>query len=207
LKAPLRGIAQIAHWLLEDYAPAFDEQGRQYIDLLLKRVKRMDSLINGVLEYSRIGRVAGNAERIDLNLVLQEVLETLSPPPAIRIALQPGFPVIVADRVRISQVFQNLIANAVKYIDKPRGEITVEWLDAGTSWQFSVSDNGPGIDPKYHDRVFQIFQTLKPQNDQESTGVGLSIVKKIVELYGGKIWVESEVDSGSTFWLTFPKQG
>lgn len=206
LKAPLRGITQIAHWLVEDYAPAFDEQGRQYIDLLLKRVKRMDSLINGVLEYSRVGRVVGNAERIDLNLMLQEVLEILSPPSTIRIALQPDFPVIVADKVRISQVFQNLIANAIQYMDKPRGEITVEWLDAGAFWQFSISDNGPGIDSKYHDRIFQIFQTLKPQNEQESTGVGLSIVKKIVELHGGKIWVESEVGNGSTFWFTLPKQ-
>lgn len=207
LKAPLRGIAQIAHWLVEDYASTFDAQGQQYMDLLLKRVKRMDSLINGVLEYSRIGRVVGNVERIDLNLMLQEVLETISPPPAVRIALQPGFPVIVADKVRISQVFQNLIANAIQYMDKPRGEVTLEWLDAGAWWQFSVSDNGPGIDPKYHERIFQIFQTLKSQNDQESTGVGLSIVKKIVELHGGKIWVESEVGNGSTFWLTFPKQG
>ncbi len=206
LKAPLRGIAQIAHWLLEDYATAFDEQGRQYVDLLLKRVQRMDSLINGVLEYSRVGRVVGNAERIDLNLMLQEIFETLVPPPTIHIALQPGFPVIVADKVRISQVFQNLIANALRHTDKPRGEITVEWLDAGAFWQFSVSDNGPGIDSKYYDRIFQIFQTLKPQNEQESTGVGLSIVKKIVELHGGKIWVESEVGNGSTFWFTLPKQ-
>ncbi|GAK54955.1 multi-sensor signal transduction histidine kinase [Candidatus Vecturithrix granuli] len=207
LKAPLRGIAQITHWLVEDYASAFDEQGQQYIELLLKRVKRMDNLIDGVLEYSRVGRVVGNAEHIDLNLMLQEVLEILSPPPAIRIALQPGFPVIVADKVRILQVFQNLIGNAIQYMDKPRGEITVEWLDAGVFWQFSVSDNGPGIDPKYHDRVFQIFQTLKPHDDQESTGVGLSIVKKIIELHGGKIWVESEVGNGSTFWFSLPKQG
>ena len=100
-----------------------------------------------------------------------------------------------------------MIGNAVKFMDKSQGTITIRCEDAGARWQFSVADNGPGIDPKYHDKIFQIFQTLKPRDEFESTGVGLSIVKKIVELYGGKIWVESEVAQGSTFWFTFPKQG
>jgi two-component system, LuxR family, sensor kinase FixL len=205
LKAPLRNIAQLATWLVEDYAQAFDAKGKEYAALLLDRVKRMDNLINGVLEYSRIGCVVGKEEPIDLNALLSEVVDIFAPPPHIRIALQPSLPMIVSDKTRITQVFQNLIGNAIKFMDKPQGEIAVSCADDGASWCFSVTDNGPGIDPKYHDKIFQIFQTLHPRDEVESTGIGLTIVKKIVELYGGKIGIESEIGKGSTFWFTLPK--
>ncbi|MEK6559248.1 MAG: ATP-binding protein, partial [Planctomycetota bacterium] len=99
---------------------------------------------------------------------------------------------------------QNLISNAVKYMDKPEGEIKIECSKEGNYWKFAVADNGPGIEEKYFEKIFQIFQTLKPRDEVESTGIGLSIVKKIVEMYGGKVWVESKVDCGSTFYFTLP---
>jgi signal transduction histidine kinase len=104
------------------------------------------------------------------------------------------------------QVFQNLLGNAVKYMDKPNGQIKVGCVEDHSFWKFSVSDNGPGIEEKHFEKIFQIFQTLSPREDSESTGVGLTIIKKIVELYGGKIWVESTVGKGSTFFFTLPKQ-
>lgn len=206
LRAPLRNIAQLAHWFIEDYAPILDEQGKTYADLLLNRVKRMDDLINSVLEYSRIGRATSKDEPIDLSVLLREVLETLNPPAAIQIEIQSKFPRIIADKIRISQVFQNLIGNALKFLDKPDGRIVIGCVDDGAYWKFNVEDNGPGIAPQYHEKIFQVFETLQSQNNQESTGIGLSIVKKIIELYGGTVWVESLVGHGSAFYFTLPKE-
>jgi len=205
LKAPLRGMSQLTHWLVNDYAGAFDEQGREIADLLLGRVKRMDNLIDGILEYSRIGRVTGQVEQLDLNSLMTEVLDLLSPPSNIQIDIASKLPSISGDKFRIQQVFANLIGNAIKFMDKPQGKIRVTYEDGGETWRFCVMDNGPGIDAKYHDKIFQIFQTLHPRDEVESTGIGLAIVKKIVELYDGKIWVESEVGTGSTFYFTWPK--
>ena len=205
LKAPLRAIAKLSQWLLEDYGSTFDAQGQEMVNLLVSRVKRMDKLIDGVLEYSRIGRVTGRFEPIDLNQLLPEVIDSLTTPPKIQITIAPDLPVIIGDTIRIQQVFANLIGNAIKFMDKPRGIITISCKDAGADWQFSVADNGPGIDPKYHDKIFQIFQTLHPRDELESTGIGLTIVKKIVELYGGTIWVDLGVGHGSTFCFILPK--
>jgi two-component system sensor kinase FixL len=206
LKAPLRGISQLADWLVTDYAAVFDEQGKELVALLLGRVKRMDNLIEGILQYSRIGRVRGESVAIDLNPLLQEVIDSLALPAHVHILVADALPTIVGDRTRIQQVFQNLIGNAVKFLDKPEGQITIGGRADGTHWTFSVADNGPGIDSKYHEKIFQIFQTLASRDERESTGIGLAIVKKIVEeLYQGKIWVESEIGKGSTFWFTLPK--
>ncbi|GAK50813.1 PAS/PAC sensor hybrid histidine kinase [Candidatus Moduliflexus flocculans] len=205
LKAPLRNITQLITWLVDDYAKTFDDQGKEYVDLLLNRVKRMEHLINGVLEYSRIGRIMHHQEPLDVNLLLLEVLDTLAPPSQITITLADEFPIIVGDKIRVSQIFQNLISNAIKFMDKPRGEISIAWQDDDACWQFSVTDNGPGIDAQHYEQIFQIFQTLHPRDEIESTGIGLTIVKKIVEFYGGKIWVDSKVGAGSTFYFTLPK--
>jgi two-component system sensor kinase FixL len=206
LKAPLRGISQLADWLVTDYAAAFDEQGREMVRLLIGRVKRMDNLIEGVLQYSRIGRVVGEQVTIDLNTLVQEVIDTLAPPAHVHIEVTDSLPIIVGDCTRIQQLFQNLIGNAIKFLDKPAGQVTIGCRADQTHWTFSVADNGPGIDPKYHAKIFQIFQTLTPRDERESTGIGLAIVKKIVEeLYQGKVWVASEVGKGSTFFFTLPR--
>jgi len=115
--------------------------------------------------------------------------------------------VVFRDPTRMEQLFQNLIENAIKYMDKDKGIIKVACVDKETEWEFSVSDNGPGIDRKYHDKIFQIFRTLSARDKHESTGIGLTLVKKIITLYGGSIWVESEEGNGAAFFFTLPKKG
>jgi PAS domain S-box-containing protein len=207
LKAPLRGISRLAHWLVEDYRDVIDDKGREMAELLIGRVKRLDTLIEDILRYSRIGRIHEEHTIIDLNILLHEVLDLLNPTEHIQITMEPELPTIVAERTRIFQVFQNLIGNAVKFLDKPSGEINVQYQDDGLYWRFSVTDNGPGIEERHSERIFQIFQTLQPRDEFESSGIGLALVKKIVELHGGTIGVESTPGTGSTFWFTLPKKG
>ena len=206
LKAPLRGVGQLAQWLAEDYADALNDDGRHKIDLMLGRVRRMYALIDGVLAYSRVGRVRQRTEAIDLGALIPEVIESLAPPEHIEITIETELPTISVDRTRIQQVFQNLLSNAMKFMDKPQGLVRIGCEDQGNFWRFWVSDNGPGIDLKYREKVFGIFQTLAPRDQQESTGVGLAVVKKSIELYGGQVWLESEIGQGSTFFFTLPKE-
>jgi two-component system, LuxR family, sensor kinase FixL len=138
-------------------------------------------------------------------VLLTEVCELLSPPAGIVVKVAPDLPTVECERVRLMQVFENLISNAIKYMGKPTGEIQVGWADAGSNWKFFVRDTGPGIDPKYHEKIFQIFQTLAARDERESTGIGLAIVKKNVEMWGGIIWIESKVGEGSTFCFLLPK--
>ncbi|MCL5281817.1 MAG: ATP-binding protein [Planctomycetes bacterium] len=206
LKAPLRAIRTIADWLQADYADKLDAEGREHLTLLTNRVNRMQNLIDGVLQYSRIGRTEQGTVPVDLGRVVPEIIENLDAPQHIAIHIESDLPTVDADPTRITQVFQNLLSNAIKYMDKPQGRITVACAEQGTFWQFHVSDNGPGIEAKDFERIFKLFQTLGPRDGSESTGIGLTIAKKIVELYNGRIWVESEVGQGSTFFFTFPKR-
>ena len=206
LKAPLRGIKTLTEWIKADYADKIDEQGREQMNLLSNRVDRMHNLIEGILQYSRVGRVKEDLAVVDLNEVIPEVIDLIAPPDNISITVDNELPTITCEPTRIRQVFQNLLSNAVKYMDKPQGAITVGCAEEDGCWRFSVADNGPGIEEKYFDKIFQMFQTLSPRDEFESTGVGLTVVKKIVEMYGGKIWLESVPREGSTFLFTFPKQ-
>ena len=205
LKAPLRAVSQLSYWIREDHGDKLGDEGKEQISLLINRVKRMDGLINGILQYSRIGRTREKKEKIDLNTLVHRVLGAISSPKEIDIAILNSLPTITSDPIRIEQVFQNLLSNAIKFMDKPNGIIRIKCKDEESWWRFSVKDNGPGINPKYHDRIFKIFQTLSSRDEQENTGIGLTLVKKIVELYGGKVWVESEQGEGSTFFFTLPK--
>jgi two-component system, LuxR family, sensor kinase FixL len=207
LKAPLRGIATLADWIAHDCADSLGEQGRANLDLLRQRVGRMTRLIDGILRYAEIGHGGIALEPVDVNAVVAEVIEQVAPPSSMVVRLEGPLPAVSCDRTRLTQVFQNLISNAVKYMDKPQGQIRVGCTDEGASWRFHVADNGPGIDSKYFDRLFRMFQTLAPKDDRESTGIGLAVVKKIVELHGGRVWIESQVGQGSTFLFTFPKAG
>jgi len=207
LKAPLRAISQLTHWISEDYSEAFDDDGKKQMDLILKRVKRMDGLIEGILRYSRIGRIREKEERPDLNLIVKNIIDALSPPDNVKIIIENELPDVLRDSTRMEQVFQNLIGNAIKFMDKSEGIIRVGCADEGAYWKFSISDNGPGIDKRYHDKIFRIFQTLVPRDEHESTGIGLTLVKKIIELYGGSVSVESEAGRGATFFFTLPKKG
>jgi two-component system, LuxR family, sensor kinase FixL len=205
LKAPLRGITFIIEWLCEDYGDRLGDEAKVQMQLLRSRVNRMHNLIEGVLQYSRVGRIKEEVGPVDLNELLPMVLDLLAPPDHVRVFVPAGLPILAGERTRITQVFQNLLSNAVKFLDKPRGEVRVGCTGRGAWWEFHVTDNGRGIEAKHFERIFRIFQTLDPKDEYESTGVGLTLVKKIVELYGGRVWVESEVGRGSTFFFTWPR--
>jgi signal transduction histidine kinase len=205
LKAPLRGIGTLADWIASDYADHFDDQGRQQLGLLKGRVTRLTDLINGILHYSEIGRVTNRREAVDLGTLVAETIALLDPPAHIQVAVRGTLPTVVSEKVRLGQVFHNLIDNAIKYLDKPQGRIAIQCADQGSVWQFAVSDNGCGIEARHFEKVFQMFQTLVPRDQRESTGIGLPIVKKIVELFGGRIWIESQPGEGTTFFFTLPK--
>ena len=205
LKAPLRAIGSLANWISTDYADKFDDEGREHMRLLISRVHRMDGLIDGILQYSRVGRVKEVAVAVDLNRLVHEVTDLLAPPKSIAISVEASLPTVMAEPTRIQQVFQNLLSNAIKYMDKPEGEIRINCSAEGKQWKFSIADNGPGIDRQHFEKIFQLFQTLAPRDRVESTGVGLALVKKIVEMYGGHVWLESTVGAGSTFFFTLPR--
>ncbi len=206
LKAPLRAVGQLADWIVDDYSKKIDDEGKKMFGLLTGRVQRMYNLIEGILHYSRIGRLKEKREIIQTDELIRETTEALAPPQNICIEIEDNLPKIKADRTSITQVFQNLIGNALKYIDKPEGKIEIGCKRKGDFWQFHVSDNGPGIEQEYYEKIFKIFQTLQPRDQHESTGVGLALVKKIVEQYEGKVWLESEVGKGSTFYFTILKE-
>ena len=209
LKAPLRAITSLAEWLAADYSDKLDEDGREQLELLKNRTRRMHNLIEGILTYSRIGRSKEEKEEVDLNTLVSEVIALIDPPENIAIEVVGELPTIPFERTRMEQIFQNLLGNAAMYMDKPEGRITISCTDDDddSNWRFSVADNGPGIDEKYYRKIFQIFQTLKPRDEVESTGVGLTIVRKIVRMHGGEITVESKLGEGSTFHFTIPKEG
>jgi signal transduction histidine kinase len=205
LKAPLRGIKTLVEWITTDYTDKLDDNGKEQMNLLTGRVDRMHNLIDGILQYSRIGRIEEEKVVVNLNELVPEIIDMIAPPENITITVENELPVIECSRTRITQVFQNLLSNAVKYMDKPQGLIKVGCVEENDFWQFYVADNGPGIEEKYFEKIFQLFQTLAPRDESESTGIGLTIIKKIVEMYGGKTWVQSKLGSGSTFFFTLPK--
>jgi signal transduction histidine kinase len=206
LKAPLRGIANLATWLEEDLASALTPQGREHLALLRGRVQRMEALIDGILQYSRAGRLGTDAVRVDVGALLREIVELLAPPPNVAIVIGREFPVLETERVPLQQVFLNLIGNATKYTRRADAIIRVDGVVNDGTWTFSVADNGPGIAPEYHERIFGIFQTLEARDKVEGTGIGLSVVKKIVEARGGRVTLESAPGSGATFRFTWPEQ-
>ena len=208
LRAPLRGIANLSTWIEEDLGPAMTGEARKQMELLRGRVHRMEALINGLLEYSRVGRAKGKQEDVDVNRLLAEVIDLLAPSDGARVEVAAPMPTIPADRLRLQQVFMNLIGNALKH-GKASGvvpHVRVSAADAGRFVEFAVADNGPGIAPEFHERIFVIFQTLAPRDKVEGTGVGLSLVKKIVEANGGSIRVDSREGTGATFTFTWPKE-
>lgn len=205
LKAPLRAINQLAAWIEEDYAPSFDQDGREQMSLLRSRARKMHEMIDGILQYSRIGRVKEAMELVDLNGLVNDVIEALSPPAHIQLEIQPDLPSVYGEKLRIYQVLQNLLDNAVKHNNKPQGLIRLTCQEQQQNWCLCVEDNGIGIDKPYQQKVFQLFQTLEPKDQHNNTGIGLSLVEKIVNVWGGKIWLESEPGTGCRFFFTLPK--
>jgi signal transduction histidine kinase len=207
LKSPVRAIGCLAGIISNDCRDIIEEQSKQNLDMLVQRTERMYRFINDILKYATLGNATEQKEKIDTNDIIKEVIEQLGiPEGTITITVENELPVVTSQRTYLTQIFQNLLDNAVKYMDKPDGQIKIRCVELGSFWQFGISDNGPGIDEKYFDKIFQIFQTLNRRDEVQSTGIGLSLVRKIVELYGGKVWVESKIDEGTTFFFTLPKQ-
>jgi signal transduction histidine kinase len=205
LKAPLRAISNLSLWLEEDLGTSLTGENRDNFVKLRSRVVRMESLINGILEYSRVGREQVSNERVDVYTLLTELVELLSPPAHIKIHLSEGMPALDTAKVMLSQVFSNLISNAIKYNNKAEGVIKIYGSEKETEFEFVVEDNGPGIPPEYHEKIFQIFQTLQARDKFESTGIGLTIVRRILTAKGGDIRVVSAPGEGSKFIFTWPK--
>jgi PAS domain S-box-containing protein len=205
LKAPLRAIGSLTGIIAVDYADKLDERGKELLDKLVGRTVRMSNQINSILQYSEIGQIEEIRGNTDLNIVVSEVISNIDVPENVEVTIENELPVVICDKTRISQVFQNLVDNAIKHMDKPQGWVGISCVEEDEWFKFSVSDNGSGIDEKYFGKIFQIFQTLTRRDEREATGVGLTMVKKIIEISGGKIWVESKPGQGSTFFFTLPK--
>ena len=209
LKAPLRGIESASRWIEEDMGKdSLPPHIREFLALMRQRVHRMENLITGILALARVGKVAEANEAVFVRQLLREITDTVGLPEGMHLELPFFLPTLPTNRTQLQQVFTNLISNAIKYHDHPStGTVRIGCEDLNDSfYRFSVQDDGPGIAPEYHERIFIIFQTLVERDALESTGVGLAIVKKIVERQGGRIWVESAEGQGATFFFTWPKK-
>lgn len=205
LKAPLRGIANLAQWIEEDLGEHATTEIRQQLELLRGRAHRMEALIDGILQYSRVGRVGDTPGSVDVGALLDEVIDLLAPAPDVTIQIQPELPVLYTERLPLRQVFHNLIGNALKH-GGPAVQINISYRADGPWYAFTVADNGPGIAPRYHERIFGIFQTLASRDRVEGSGLGLALVRKIVEHRGGRVTLTSEPGHGAAFTFTWPRE-
>lgn len=205
LKAPLRAIANLSEWIEEDLGAQLPAENQHQLSLLRSRVHRMEALINGLLEYSRVGRRERRIETVDVRQLLSEILDSLAPPSTFTVSVPDTLPHLQTNRIALSQIFANLLSNAIKHHDRDEGNIWISAQDQDATVEFAVRDDGPGIAPQYHEKVFTIFQTLKARDEFESTGIGLSVVRKIIEAEGGRIWLESAPGEGTTFYFTWPQ--
>jgi len=203
LKSPLRGISALATWLSEDYKDVLDDNGKFNLQQIQEKIEGMDALINGILKYSSITNKNSKNTKVDFNTVINEITAVIFIPDHVQIRLTNTLPTLNADKTKIHQLFQNLISNAVTHIEREKGLVEISAEEQKDFWKFSVSDNGIGIAKAYHEKIFKIFQSIG--NGERSTGIGLSIVKKIVDLYKGEIWLESEEGKGTTFYFTLKK--
>ena len=173
--------------------------------MLRDRVSRMHALIEGLLEYSRVGRTPGSSELVDSGALVEEVVDSLDPPDGFIVDVATDMPVLRTDKLQLGQVFSNLIANSIKHHHSPKGHIWITGKDLGELCQFSVVDDGPGIPPEYHNKVFMMFQTLETRDYGSDTGIGLALVRKIVQEYGGSISLSSKAGEGATFEFTWAR--
>lgn len=206
LKAPLRAVSNLAQWIEEDLTDKLDEGSKEQMALLRDRVRRMHDLIEGLLEYSRVGGSKSSESQVNTRELVNEIIDSLSPPKGFKIKVQTEMPTLYTDRLQLGQVFSNLISNSLKHHGGTRGKIRVSCESFGKGYQFTVCDDGQGIAPEYHSKVFMMFQTLRATDMESSTGIGLALVKKIVEEQGGSISLASDVGKGACFTFTWPNK-
>jgi two-component system sensor kinase FixL len=208
LKAPLRVIDNTSKWLEEDLQEHLTPETRENMNLLRGRVRRMEKLLDDLLEYSRIGRTVDEryAEIITGTAMIDNILALLSPPEGFTVKVSPGFSDINVPRMPLQQILMNLIGNAIKHHDKKTGCIEVTMTDGAEYYYFAVKDDGHGISTQFHDQIFKMFHTLKPRDQVEGSGMGLAMVRKNVEVFGGTINLESSEGNGSIFRFAWPKR-
>lgn len=204
LKSPLNAIRRLLEWIEEDCAPLLPEEHRENMRLVVSRADRMQALLDDLLTYARIGKVESVASDVNLAALYADISQLLDVP--------EGFTVNVPDQtlhvaeVPFKTVILNLVSNAIKHNDKEHGVIDIGFSDSLHYYYIEISDNGPGIDPKYFDKIFQLFQTLRPRDEVEGSGIGLSVVMKYVSNFGGKVTVSSDGETGTTFRVSWPKR-
>jgi signal transduction histidine kinase len=206
LKAPLRAIANLSQWIEEDLSDQLNEENLHQMQLMRGRVHRLEALIDGLLQYSRAGRLKSSLERVDVGVLLAQIIDTLTPPVQFTLEVVPEMPTLVTERLPLQQVFTHLIDNAIKHHPSPEGRVEIGCQELEDAYEFSVADNGAGIAPQFHEKVFAIFQTLQARDTVENTGVGLAIAKRIVENKSGTIRLESQEGQGAKFCFTWLKK-
>lgn len=205
LKAPLRAIGNLTDWITQDSADSLSDESKENFQIIKGRVKRMEQLINAILEYSKVSKHKGTQELFSFNEIIHNAVDLAGTDSNCKVEISGTMPEYYGDKVKYQQVFMNLISNGIKHNNKEQKKIEISCREEGKFWEFMIKDNGPGIDKRFHEKVFVIFQTLKARDEFESTGIGLSIVKKIVEEAGGNIRIESTPGEGAAFYFTVPK--
>jgi light-regulated signal transduction histidine kinase (bacteriophytochrome) len=206
LRSPLRAIGSLASWLEEDLGNAASSECRQHLSLMRSRIKRLDDLLDGLLQYSRIGRVTHDIKLVDSNILVRDIVDLADIPDGFAVTIAENLPVFHTAETPLTQVLHNLISNAIKHHDRDTGSITIEGEDLGTHVSFTVADDGPGIAEEYHEKIFGMFETLKRRDVVEASGMGLAIVKRQVGEHNGIIELgSSAAERGSTFHFTWEK--
>ncbi|WP_298777662.1 ATP-binding protein [uncultured Polaribacter sp.] len=203
LKSPLQNIDTLVTWFIDDYKSVIGEAGNEVISQVKNNLEKMDTLIHGILEYSTIGKIEKKLYDLDLNILIKDLIDKIDNPKNTLIKVNGVLPIIKGDQHRLSLLFYNLIHNGLKFNNKEKGIVEINFEEQNDFWKFSVKDNGNGIEKKYFDKIFIAFQKL--EDDFKSTGIGLSIVKKIVETFNGEIWLESIPKIETTFFFTIKK--
>lgn len=204
LKAPLRGINQLAQWISEDLKDSLTPQVSEYLDLLKNRVDRLEKLLNDLLMYSRVGRKEGEATEINVTKLVHDIFSLLSPPDKFSLECLDAVGTITTMSIPLELVLRNLMSNAIKHHDKEKGRLTIKAQEVGSRIKFSVTDDGPGIPPEHQARVFDLFHTLKPRDQVEGSGLGLSVIKKTLDRYNSQYQIISDGQRGCTFEFDWP---
>lgn len=207
LKTPLRAIHNLSQWITEELGAALNGKSAEYMDELRKRVRRMEKLLDDTLEYARLsGKTHSHAgDEIDGKVLAEDVVSMAAPPKGFNVIIGPGFSAVRLAPMPLQQVLYNLVNNAVKHHENPQGTVWLDVEDAGGFYVFTVKDDGPGIAPEHHVRIFEMFQTLKPRDQKEGSGMGLAIVRKILLNCGGDVSVDSRIGEGAAFKVNWPK--
>lgn len=205
LKAPLRGIDQLATWIVEDMEEGNLQEVPEHLKMMRSRIKRLETLLNDLLTYSRVNHQQNSISEINTNVLVNDLFMLVSPLTGFTLTISGDLPTFSTFSAPFEQVIRNLLSNAIKHHDKQQGTIEISCIDKDKFYQFSVKDDGPGISSSYHEDVFKMFKTLKPRDETEGSGMGLALIKKIVEHYSGQVKIESSEGQGCTFYFTWPK--